>query len=114
MDDIRMQSGFDAAVLIDMEGKMLAEVHSPETQPITVDTLVQVANQVTARAENKSGIEANGESEFFDWDGGGSCAAGSKRAGQGCWCCWFPKENPTSGRPTGWSKNFNISSAPEY
>ncbi len=69
MDDIRVQSGFDAAVLIDMEGKMLAEVHSPETQPNTVETLLQVASQVTVRAENKSGVEASGESEFFDWEG---------------------------------------------
>lgn len=69
MDDIRLQSGFDAAVLVDMEGKMLAEVHSPETQPVTVDTLLQVANQVTVRAEDRTGVGASGESEFFDWDG---------------------------------------------
>ncbi len=66
IEDIRIQSGFDAAVLVDMDGVILAAVHSADTEPGTLDMLFQVASQVTARAE-KNG--KGGESEFFDWEG---------------------------------------------
>ena len=69
MEDIRVQSGFDAAVLTDLDGNVLSAVHSRDIPTDTIDILLAVAEQVAARSEDKKAMNVGGESEFFDWEG---------------------------------------------
>jgi hypothetical protein len=69
MEDIRVQSGFDAAVLTDLDGKLLSAVRSSDILEDTIDILLLVAAQIAARSEDAKAMETSGESEFFDWEG---------------------------------------------
>ena len=69
MEDIRVQSGFDAAVLTDLDGKLLSAVHATEVPEDTIDILLLVAGQIAARSDDKKAMDSTGESEFFDWEG---------------------------------------------
>ncbi|MEP7285698.1 MAG: hypothetical protein ABI947_08020 [Chloroflexota bacterium] len=80
LEDIRAQSGFEAALLIDRTGSVLASTHAPESSPESLEVLLQVALHAAGRAE--SGKSVAGESEFFDWE--------SRRVV----CRWFQARKP--------------------
>jgi hypothetical protein len=81
LEDIRQQSGFDAVLLTDTQGIMLAESQESGVPEQTITLLHRVANEVATQiaaqtAATASGAisptvpeSASGESEFFDWDG---------------------------------------------
>src|SRR5688572_11304033 len=68
LEDIRVQSGFDLAVLTDLHGNILAMSQAKETPYEAANILLQIASQVAAQSQ-EGGAPVSGESEFFDWDG---------------------------------------------
>ena len=68
VEEIRRQSEFEAAVLIDLDSNLLAESRESGMSQETLDTLSQIADQVAERV-NETELPESGESEFFDWDG---------------------------------------------
>ena len=81
VDEIRRQSEFEAAILIDLDSNILAESMEPGTNRQTLDTMSQIADQIAERVSENETPE-NGESEFFDWDG------------RRVVCRWFEAETP--------------------
>src|SRR5262245_45343385 len=68
LEDIRVQSGFDLAVLTDLRGSILAMAQAKDI-PVGADQiLLQIATKVALQTQ-ESGAPLSGESEFFDWDG---------------------------------------------
>ena len=81
MEEIRRQSEFEAAVLVDADSTLLAECQEPGTSQEALDILTEIAEQVAERI-SQSGMPESGESEFFDWEG------------RRVVCRWFEARNP--------------------
>jgi hypothetical protein len=69
IEDVRTQAGFEAALIIDLKGSILAAARADDTMPETVGALLDIALRIAARPEDRAKLADVGESIFFDWDG---------------------------------------------
>lgn len=81
IEEIRSQSEFEAAVLVDLDSNILAECRQQGTSQETLDVLTQIGGQAAERV-GESNTPGNGESEFFDYEG------------RRVVCRWFEAERP--------------------
>src|SRR5215470_4254665 len=81
IEEIRSQSEFEAAILVDLESNILAETRQPGTSQETLDVLTQIGEQAAERI-SESDTPESGESEFFDYEG------------RRVVCRWFEAERP--------------------
>jgi hypothetical protein len=69
VEQVRVDAGFEAVLLADLQGRILAAARSDATTPETLGSLLDVATRMAARAEDRSRLADAGESTFFDWEG---------------------------------------------
>jgi len=82
VEQARVDAGFEAVLLADLQGHILAAARSDETTPETLDSLLDLATRLAARPEDRSRLADTGEITFFDWEG------------QQVICRWFTARQP--------------------
>ena len=69
IEQVRAEAGFEAALLLDLQGRILAAARGDETSPETIGALLDVAMRIVARPEDRAKLAEVSESTFFDWEG---------------------------------------------
>jgi hypothetical protein len=83
LEQIRAQAEFEALLLTDLKGNVIAAARSDEAAPESIGGLLDVAMRIAARPDDRQQLASVGESVFFDW------------AGRQIICRWFTvKDQP--------------------
>ncbi len=69
LEEIRAQAEFEALLLTDLTGNVIAAARSDDAAPETIGGLLDVAMRIAARPDDRAQLAAVGESVFFDWGG---------------------------------------------
>ncbi len=69
LEQTRAEAEFEAVLLTDFGGKIIAAARSDETSPETIGALLEMAVHFAANPEDRSRLSDAGESSFFDWQG---------------------------------------------
>jgi hypothetical protein len=69
VEQARADAGFEAVLLADLQGHILAAARDDETTPETLDSLLDLATRMATRPEDRSRLADAGEITFFDWEG---------------------------------------------
>lgn len=86
IEQVRAEAGFEAALITDLKGAILATARADDTPPETVGALLDVAMRIVARPEDRAKLADIGESTFFDWEG------------RQVICRWFSRRKPPEPR----------------
>ncbi len=86
IEQVRAEAGFEAALITDLKGTILAAARADDTPPETVGALLDVAMRIVARPEDRAKLADVGESTFFDWEG------------RQVICRWFTRRKPPEPR----------------
>ncbi len=65
----RSDSGFEAMIVANLRGQIVAAARSDGTEAETMETLVDMALRIVVSLENVIALAKIGESTFFDWEG---------------------------------------------
>ena len=69
LEEIRAQAEFEALLLTDLTGNVIAAARSDDAAPETIGGLLDVAMRIAARPDDRQQLATVGESVFFDWEG---------------------------------------------
>ncbi len=69
IEQARTEAEFEAVLLTDFNGKILAAARADDTSPEMIGALLDMAVRFAANPEDRSRLGDSGESTFFDWDG---------------------------------------------
>ncbi len=86
IEQVCAEAGFEAALITDLKGNILAAARSDDTPPDMVGALLDVAMRIAARPEDRVKLADVGESTFFDWEG------------RQVICRWFTRRKPPEPR----------------
>ncbi len=68
-EQTRAEAAFDAVLLTDFDGQILAAARADDTTPDMIGALLDMAVRFAASPEDRSRLSDAGESTFFDWEG---------------------------------------------
>jgi hypothetical protein len=86
IERVRAEAGFEAALITDLRGSILAAARADDTPPDMVGALLDIAMRIVARPEDRAKLADVGESTFFDWEG------------RQVICRWFRRRKPPEPR----------------
>lgn len=69
VEGIRAEAGFDAVLIADLKGKIVAVARADDTSPEMLEALLDMATRIATRPEDREALADTGESSFFDWEG---------------------------------------------
>lgn len=69
IEQIRNKAEFEAVLLTDLQGQIVAAARSDDATPEMLGALLDVAGRIATRPDDRAKLVAAGESTFFDWDG---------------------------------------------
>jgi hypothetical protein len=69
IEQIRSEAEFEAVLLTDLQGGIVAAARSDDATPETLGALLDVAQRIATRPDDRAKLAAAGESTFFDWEG---------------------------------------------
>lgn len=82
LETARSKGEFEAIVLTDWQGGIIAAARDDGTSPETLSALLDVATRLISRTEDRAQLAKDGESIFFDMEG------------RQVICRWFDKPQP--------------------
>ncbi len=86
LEQARAEADFEAILLTDLNGVLMASARADETPPEVLEALLDVAGRIASRPDDKTQLAAVRESEFFDWEG------------RRVVCRWFSMSSPAQPR----------------
>ncbi|MCC7448077.1 MAG: hypothetical protein IT324_11715 [Anaerolineae bacterium] len=86
LEQTRANADFEAILLTDLNGVLIASSRGDETPPEMLEALLDLAARIAARPDDKVQLAAVRESEFFDWEG------------RRVICRWFTMGSPAQSR----------------
>ncbi len=69
LEQIRAQAEFEALLLTDLKGNVIAAARSDDAAPESIGGLLDVATRIAERPDDRQQLASVGESVFFDWEG---------------------------------------------
>jgi hypothetical protein len=69
LEQSRNEAEFEVVLLTDLQGGIAAAARSDGATPEMLGALLDVAQRIAARPDDRAKLAAAGESTFFDWEG---------------------------------------------